>query len=500
MTKTNEMKLEHSDGASVTEKKMSATTFTVLQRARKRLTVEEERNSADAAATTNSNKKQRQDGAAESEAVGASPPPLVYSAQSTQERRLRVLEMQRKLFALAESQRVRPVYDVEYMHDPDGLGIFSPSWEALTDRYMYRTGAKRLAREAAKRETLCIPLVRNWLECYAREENAAAGHRANLCFQCIEQHSELRQRNGIELGARGYLITPNTTYFTPARSVRTRDTLYFCTCAVNNTVVLCCNVAHAHSEHGWVTQLGTTMLEYGGALYDFVRDQFSIDRYRDRLVTGVYNQNVVAAGTFGIETRERWVRLCQVARLCHVPTHSHLIFQQFEDELDSRESTRPFVQCLRSFCVRTYAEAHRGTPADQCSSYPPETIDYLRRHPLDRRRADVVPYNVREGNYIDANHSLHTRVDAYSATEVTLALILFYVTTGSAGWKACWKLWIELLSLHCTAALAVSRRCQCRARMLDFLACVSFLDFLTPKVFPELMIECIDTLFDKLKS
>ena len=369
---------------------------------------------------------------------------------STEERRFRILELQK------EEYRERSVADTTLHYvEPAYVGKFEPFWMPLYERLVI--GARtRLCDSSLTDEEL------EWLRKEIRFDycHFVWCHKyaqPRLCrrippCQPIERNEELQ-----------FFDTPNAQFFDEKHGD--------CLCTTEDAIVLCNDLSHQHSKNGWATQIATTHRD-PAALFSFQRSVGSIDRYRDRLLCGSYNQNIVAARVFGPGSNQRWETMLDVASSLPEIQHSASLFNKLDEVLRRDENLSELRHCIWTF---SYSSSKKEHPGDRKMSLPPKTIHYLKSR--SRRGEHCEPRTVSDAGYLDAGHPIHWRFDAREAAETTLGLALFVEATKNSNWLNVWNHWFRIVVQHCSNCR------ECRRRFVEFLSCVLLLEQLTLGVF-----------------
>jgi len=412
--------------------------------------------------------------AAAADEAGTDAPIEEEKLPTVAEKRARLLEQQK------ERCKALRVDDTQIKGVDSKLNdYFVPLWLPLYNECMFgrRESFAKTPLSQPERELL-VDRIKNTY-CFRRWMDSVS--RPDVCHN--RSHVDVEQRND----AVQFSVCANAKYHDVSREPATAS----CFCALTDAVLLCNDLSHKHTKEGWATQIDATHTEATSA-FNFEKSVESIDRYRDRLTFGSFNQNIVASHTFGRGTRSRWDALLFIADHHCTPIHSIALFNQFDDRMHSAASLRELRYCLDAFASKVPSSAYRRKPADIRMALLPRTITHLRQ---GMRPGDYYePRFVRDAGYFDANHPVHWRFDACDGNQTTLGILLFLEATGNSLWLRVWELWVEILVTHCETCN------RCRLRIVDFLCCVALLDQLTPKIIARTYINRLSQLLTKLKD
>lgn len=373
---------------------------------------------------------------------------------SDDERRQRLLELQRQEYA------ERRVADTRVAQlDPKYVEHFRPFWEPLYDRLMVGT-----------RRRLCDSSLSDAELAWLRRET-----RYDYCYFVwnlkYTQYDECPRRPRCVPTERNdvtqFFDTPNAQFYEQRHTA--------CYCLTENTLVLCNDLSHQHSKNGWQTQIAETHRDPTQlpAHFSFQRSIESIDRYRDRLLFGAYNQNIVAAGVFGAGTQQRWDAMLEVCAALPEIHHSASLYNRLDALLAEDANLSELRHCIWTF---SYSSSRRREhPGDRAMSLPPKTIYYLKSRASKSEYCE--PRTVADAGYLDAGHPVHWRFDAREAQETTLALALFVEATKNSNWLNVWNHWFRLVQTHCAECL------ECKRAFVEFLGCILLLEQTTLDVF-----------------
>ena len=389
------------------------------------------------------------------------------------EKRVRFLAKQKRTFVEQRPDSTR-IDALDYTA-PD---FFTPFWSLFYQRLLIGTRRSFSDQPATVRE-------REWL--LERVQNNSCTYTwvdaVRLSHTCTNrEHLELAQRDN----ASQFDSCPNAAYYDEPRTSAARK----CLCHLRNTVILCNDLSHSHTRVGWQQQIDATHTD-APATYRFESEVQSIDRFRDRLTFGSFNQNIVATEPFGPASHQRWEALLRIAARHCTPTHSISLFNTLDARLKADSALSATRRCLDCFAYKTLLAMRRGQPRDRRLSLIPETIFHLKQ--TEGERAGE-PRFVRDAGYLDANHPFHTRFDACDANETTMAVLLFIEATGNSMWLRVWQVWVTVVAEHCNTCIG------CRQRLIEFLACVTLLGQITPSVLPSLFAQNIERLLKLLRN
>lgn len=334
---------------------------------------------------------------------------------------------------------------------------------------MLREDREYLAEKLARNETFL-----RWMEFTAHPFSCRARH-----------HVGFATRNNAE-----FFSCPNASYYQRSTSSATDN----CTCATRNTIMLCNDLSHQHSRIGWQAQIDATHTEDPlPRFFTFDTSVTSTDRYRDRLTCGSFNQNIVAANTFGPGTAERWEQLMNIAIDMSEPPHSITLFNRLDAYLSREPALSDLRHCIDCFSTKSPDVWKSGKSIDRRMSLPPRVIEYLKSRCRRFDSAHFEPRYVRDAGYLDATHPHHSRFDATDANSTTLALALFVEATGNSLWLRVWQAWCSMLERHCATCP------HCCERLVEFLSCIVILAQLTPGVIEYSYAERLEVLLLRLK-
>lgn len=266
------------------------------------------------------------------------------------------------------------------------------------------------------------------------------------------EHSEIKERTD-------FSRQPSSAYFTQSYPIVSGRDYVYCTCAENNTILMCNNLSHAHCVHSV-----------------HIRSR-STHQCMDRQVCGQDNQNIVATGTFGNDTRRRWAHLLSTSRSFDKPVHSIDLFNELERNMAIDEDLKGLRFCMASFSHRSRSEAVLGHPSDKTLSLLPVT-----------KKSFPKANSVRDAMYMDSYHPHHDRIDARNANQVTMAILLFVEATGSSLWNRVWKIWRTLLLEHCDRCMS------CKSACLEFMSLLCVMNFASRGVFPKRFTSNVENL------
>jgi hypothetical protein len=227
----------------------------------------------------------------------------------------------------------------------------------------------------------------------------------------------------------------------------------YCTCASDNTIMLCNNQSHVHSDSDNVFALP--------------EDQ---DVFRECCVTGLHNQNIVACDAMGeCGSRERWMTLTSLVAKLYWPTHGSDLCNSFDDVMATYSDETNMVRgCLAQFTFSTYSEATLGKDGDR--ELP--LIEHA-RHRL-RLSGTIAPDDI-TSEHLDWYHPHRVRVNARNAVLMTLSIQLFAHATEWRVWcVTAWTEWSRIVFAHCTHCYT------CRAAMIEGLSFIFFCSALHP--------------------
>lgn len=357
--------------------------------------------------------------------------------------------------------------------------FFEPLWYPIFAEIMLgRTESlTRKPLSLRQREKLAQQVKHTY--CYTRWMSAV--NTSDLCWH--RAHVDLEKRND----ALQFSTCANAHYFDVSRD----PTTVSCFCSLTNSVVLCNDLCHKHTKEGWSAQIEATHTEATDA-FDFENAVESIDRYRDRLTFGSFNQNIVASNTFGNGTRDRWNALLYIADHLCPPVHSIALFNDFDNQMFNNSSMRELRHCIDTFADKSPLVYQTCKPIDRRMALLPRTISHLRQCAAPGDNSE--PRFVRDAGYLDANHPAYWRFNACDANQTTLALLLFVEATGNSLWLRTWTLWTDMLKRHCESCSG------CRRRVVDFLCCIALLNQLTPNVIGRNYMYRLSELLEELKT
>lgn len=440
-----------------------------------------------AAAPSKKSRKRKAESAAEKSeedataAAAAAAAADEFRIPTVPEKRARLLAKQKAIFEDLKPKSTR-IDGVDFAGNPNEDG-FAPFWTLLYDKFA-RT--RRTVFVDCPLTTTERTLLRE------RSQNNFAAYTwldaIHLPYECNNrEHRELQHRNNSTL----FGSCPNAAYYAAPINTAMKK----CFCHLTNTILLCNDLSHSHTRGGWQRQIDETHTDANDS-YRFERDVESIDRYRDRLTFGSYNQNIVATETFGPASHQRWEALLRIAMRHCVPTHSIALFNTLDEQLRASSALSATRRCLDCFAYKTRFSSMRGAQRDYRLSLIPETIFYLKRTPMSERERERVgePRFVRDAGYLDSNHPFHSRFDACDANETTMAILLFVDATGNSMWLSVWQLWSTVLVVHCKTCI------HCRRRLVEFLSCITLLGQLTPGVLPSLFATNTERLLRRLRN
>lgn len=285
------------------------------------------------------------------------------------------------------------------------------------------------------------------------------------------EHSQPHKRD-----RKDFAKTPNSRYYTrvkPGLSLRGEsiseelaasviagfrsgklDQLH-CVCASENTIMLCNNQSHVHSAaHSSL----------------ILAEPESEDEFRERAVTGAYNQNIVAVDVFGEKgSLERWMVLKQLVSQLYVPTHGAELCNTFDQALAQiDDETNSIRCCMAQFTYSTYAEAIGGKTGDR-------EMPLLEHSRYRLRRSGIISATDTTSEHLDWFHPHRSRINARNAILMTMAILLFAESTDWRVWRfTAWSEWSGIVVRHC-------RECMtCRASMIEGLSFVFFCAALHP--------------------
>lgn len=224
--------------------------------------------------------------------------------------------------------------------------------------------------------------------------------------------------------------SPNAQFYSYVDKTIDTNSVHFCICAPKNTVMLCNNVSHVHCL---------------GARRATFHQPHQTDDYRDRLVCGEFNQNIVACNILGpCGSNERWNTLIGLVCRSFAPVHGSELCNLFDLKLSREPKWQGPRSCLASFMYSSREEDILGKRGDRDFSLLPHTRDRLVRS----REIAVYESKVHHAQYLDLFHPHHSRIDARNACALTLALVAFVDATDSTLWLELWELWCRLIRAH----------------------------------------------------
>jgi len=314
---------------------------------------------------------------------------------------------------------------------------------ALADENRVGRCASHVAHEVALTilEELGVADTDVRLKQWRRECATTHSFRCAVVNRKLPLHAECRARR-----TEDFESCPNAAHYKHSEATEVGENLEFCVCAVENTIMLCNDLSHRHCAR---------------ARAALMREQDDTDSYRDRLVTGQFNQNIVAVGVLGHNgSRDRWMTLRTLLWELPNAPHSVTLVNEFDHRLRAEPKLIALRCCIATFTFASYDEAVRGKPIDRELALLPHTYQQL------LMRGSIPPYakTVRDAEYLDAAHPHHARVDARRAADMTLTVLLFLFATESSAWLAAWTMWYKILVEHCN-------ECEfCRSAMIESLA------------------------------
>lgn len=367
-----------------------------------------------------------------------------------EERRHRILELQKEECRQTSVSETR----IGYV-DPTAVAEFHPFWTLRYERLL--SGERTRMND--------VPLTkeeRDWVRSEARYDYCLFlwCHKHEKPDKC-HRHPPCEPTERDE--ATQFHDTPNVQFFEEQH----RD----CYCASEDTILLCNDVSHQHSKHGWSTQIAQTHRD-PAPTFSYQRSIDSIDRYRDRLSFGPYNQNIVATRVFGPGTRQRWDTMLEVASVLPEIQHSARLFNELDEVLKNDANFSHMRHCIWTF---SYSSPKKERPGDRKMSLLPKTIRHLKSRAPKTEHCE--PRTVADAGYLDSCHPIHWRFDAREGAETTLGVALFVEATKNSNWLTVWRLWVRIVTRHCFKCA------QCTRRFIEFLSCVLLLEQLTPNVF-----------------
>jgi hypothetical protein len=322
--------------------------------------------------------------------------------------------------------------------------------------------------------------IEEWRNVCRRTETERA------CMHCV--HSTLHERS-----ARQFDQTPNAAFYDhvgPAFALNGRVVdeqeaagvisgfrhgqleQVYCTCASDNTIMLCNNQSHVHSADDDRHLLALPEAQ---------------DVFRECCVTGHHNQNIVSCNAMGERgSRERWMTLTTLVAKLYWPTHGSDLCNSFDDVMAKYSDETDAVRgCLAQFTFSTYSEATLGKDGDR--ELP--LIEHA-RHRL-RLSGTIAPEDI-TAEHLDWYHPHRVRVNARNAILMTLSIQLFADATEWRVWcVTAWTEWSRIVLVHCTHCYT------CRAAMIEGLAFVFFCSALHP--ISQRIIANIEQLLAQLK-
>jgi hypothetical protein len=407
----------------------------------------------------------------------AAPLPLVPTDSETKKRKAEVESEPEEPVATVETKRAKLLAEQRNIYkmlrkaetgieqfDTIDFARYEHPWSDFYDRITVQ----------ASRVLAIMPMSSSeaeWLKSRIKntedEHVAAMWHEAQINIECCTArlHVMVTERND----ATQFNTTPNAVFYSKDNEALETG----CVCPLKGAILMCNDLSHTHSRCGWQTQINETHTDATNS-FSFERRVESIDRYRDRLTFGSFNQNIVATNVFGEATRQVWDTLLRIACQFPTPPHSVALFNELDAELHADTTLTATRHCIDSFCYKTWQEARRGKAADRRMALLPTTIYFLKQK--TRKNEYFEPRTVRDAGYLDANHPYYWRFDATDANETTLGLLLFVEATGNSIWLDVWKRWCTLLCRHCW-------ECRlCQTRLCEFLSSLVLLFELTPGV------------------
>lgn len=352
-------------------------------------------------------------------------------AEPTTKERIALLKEQIRLHA----EISKPSFSVaprNMLPIPSHPTIYPNHYEAIYSMVRARVSTRLIEMDPAMR-----PILMSWLveeDIFPSDYNLERWHsevaetiRGDCRRNRHINHAEVQVRS-----EESFTKTPNAQSYTYVDKTISIDEVHYCLCAPRNTIMLCNNTSHMHCAD---------------AKRSFINQSFKTDEYRDRLVCGELNQNIVACNLLGAcGSNERWTTLIGlVGRL--VPVHGSELCNLFDSKLSREEKWKGPRSCLASFMYSSLDERALGKRGDRDFSLLPHTRDRLVRS----RDIAIYESKVHHAQYLDLYHPHHARVDSRNACALTLALIAFVEATDSTIWLEIWELWCRLVRAHIRA-------------------------------------------------
>lgn len=214
-----------------------------------------------------------------------------------------------------------------------------------------------------------------------------------------------------------------------------------CSCAESAGIMLCNNASHWHSRKGPIACLA---------------EMPAVDQFRDRLLFGVNNQNIVLMAPFAQNSLKKWHNIS--SRL-HSPyfcaNHGDVLCEQFNSEMQKNQELEGLRYCLYSFLNLSVQQSETGKVGDSSASLLPATIKHL----ISKKTMRKGGKSCRDAGFIDQTHPRRSRVSANRGATLGVAILFFFVATQSHAWQSVWSLWKNVIlnhrcSLNCHSSVA----------------------------------------------
>jgi hypothetical protein len=230
----------------------------------------------------------------------------------------------------------------------------------------------------------------------------------------------------------------------------------FCTCASDNSITLCNNQSHIHSNATEAQILSGPESE---------------DAFRECAVSGLMNQNIISCAAFGERgSRERWMILRNCISRLYLAPHGGDMCNSLDRLMENyNDETNAARCCLAQFTYSTHTEAKSGKSGDRELPLPEHALHRL-------RNSGMISATDTKAEHLHWYHPHHSRIYAANPVLLTIAIQLFSDATEWEVWHSTvWREWCRIVLTHCKDC-----ELECREAMMEGLSFIFFCAALHP--------------------